>query len=344
MYDGHLGIENSEVNSVKSRDFKLVLSYLKQGNGSGEFIIHATSSSMYIGGVVLQPLDFLANIGFTKYLGECQFHRDKCFYRVIATIKNGEYGFQHHEQVQSIHRGFTSFANKLGELYDVRQKEYNIISEIGLKPQTRATLSAPFEIEITSRDIPVWVQGEKFAQLLKLEAQKDSIQNEIEFYSNFLPLLYSTGENLENAVLHALRFLGLKADKTQKGFTVDVFAETENKDKKFGFEITGINESVKKSSRKLTQVLDFERVKEHDEKTILLVNSHNGTPIIERANLENFTQPVIDFLGRHPILMMTSLDLYRMVRDVINEKCSRESIVEILFSKVGVLCYPEKGG
>jgi len=344
MHDGHLGIENSQKNSVKSRDFKLVLSYLKQGDGSGEFIIHATSTAMYIGGVVLQPLDFLANIGFTKYLGGCQFHGDRCFYRVIATIKKSEHGFEFHEQVQSIHRGFMSFAEKIGELYDVRQKEYSIINEIGLKPQIRGTLPAPLELEITSKDVPTWVQGEKFERLLELEAQKDKIQNEIEFYSSFLPLLYSTGKTLENAVVHALRFLGLRAEKAEKGFTVDVFAETVNEDKKFGFEITGINEAVKKSSNKLTQVLEFERIKEHGEKTILLANTHNGSPIPERARLESFTQPVVDFLSKHSILLMTSLDLYRMIKDVLNQTCSKESVIERLYSEVGVFIYPVNGG
>lgn len=343
MYDGHSGIENRQVNTGGSGSFQLVLSYLKQGNGYGEFVIHATSNSFYFGGATLQPLDFLANIGFTKYSGHCQFHGDRCFYRAIATLKKDEHGFENYSQTESVHNGFSSFASKIGELYDLRQKEYRIISEIGLSSQLRGVLQAPAEIEITEKDIPIWVEKEKFRQLIELETQKDKVQDQIEFYIKFLPLLFSTGDNLENAVLHSLRFLELNANKAEKSFTVDVFAETNDKEKKFGFEITGINESVKKSSRKLTQVLEFERIKEHGEKTILLVNSHNGTPITERANLENFTQPVIDFLGRHPILMMTSLDLYRMIKDVLDKKCSKESVIERLFVKTGVLVYPENG-
>ncbi len=94
MYDGHSGIENRQVNVGGSGSFQLILSYLRQGNGHGEFVIHATSNSFYFGGATLQPLDFLANIGFTKYSGQCQFHGDRCFYRSIAILKKGERGFE----------------------------------------------------------------------------------------------------------------------------------------------------------------------------------------------------------------------------------------------------------
>ena len=343
MYDGHSGIENRQINSIKSGNYSLVLSYLKQGNGLVEFVIHASSKSTYVGGYALQPQDFLANIGFEKYFGQCQFHEEGCYYRVIAKLQKDRQGFENHSHTQEVYRRFTSFADKIVDLYNARQTEYSIISEIGLSAQVRGVLQEPFLIEITEKDIPIWVEQEKFSQLIELEKQNNKTQEEINYYKQFLPLIFATGEALENAVIFSLRFIGLNANKTEKGFTVDVLAETPNQEKKFGLEITGINEAVKKNSRKLTQVMDFERIKEHDEKTILLVNTHNTTPIAERAKLENFTQPVIDFLGRHPILMMTSLDLYRMIKDVLDEKISKESIIESLYTKTGVLRYPETG-
>jgi predicted ABC-class ATPase len=57
----------------------------------------------------------------------------------------------------------------------------------------------------------------------------------------------------------------------------------------------------------------------------------------------DFTQPVIDFLGKHPILLMTGWDLYCMVRDVFEEKRSQEEVIDILYDTVGKLEYPISG-
>jgi hypothetical protein len=341
MIDGHSGIENRQVNSGGSGIFQLVLSFLKQGSGSGEFIIHATSNSIWGSGI--QPLDFLSSIGFTHYPGQCQFHREQCYYFVVARLKRDESGFENHQQVQMIHNGFRSFADKIGEIYNLRNTEYRVIRDIGLSFRGRGVLPAPIEIEIKPTDVPLWVQTEKLRQLVDLETQKNGIQENIDFYSKFLPLLYATGEHLENSVVFALQFLGLNAEKAPKGYTVDVLAQNNDETKKFGFEVTGINEAVKKSSKKLTQVMEFERIKEHNEKTVLIANTYNTTPIPERSSLENFTPQVIDYLGRHPILMMTSLDLYRMIKDIIDGTGSKEKMIEYLYVQNGVLKYPNGG-
>ena len=60
-------------------------------------------------------------------------------------------------------------------------------------------------------------------------------------------------------------------------------------------------------------------------------------PIAERTNLENFTQPVVDFLGKHPILLMTSWDLYRMVREVLEGTRAKEDIIDLLYKTNGCL-------
>jgi hypothetical protein len=205
----------------------------------------------------------------------------------------------------------------------------------------RGVLPAPIEIEIKPTDVPLWVQAEKFRQLTDLETRKNNLQGDIDFYDNFLPLLYATGDHLENSVIFSLQFLGLRAEKASRGYTVDVLAQTDDETKKFGFEVTGTNEPIKKSSRKLTQVMEFERIKEHGEKTVLLANTHNSTPVPGRATLEDFTPQVLDYLGRHPILMMTSLDLFRMIRDIIDGISTKEKVIECLYATNGLLKYPD---
>jgi hypothetical protein len=337
MNDGHSGIENRQVNQGGSGNFQLILSYLKQGDGRGEFVIHATSNTSYSSG--LQPLEFLQLIGFYPYSGSCPFHRNNCYYRAIATLRKDTRGFDHHQQVQLIHAGFTAFTNKIGELFELRQRENTILQQVGLDPAHRYVFGKPLEIEITESDIPLWVNEVKFSHLIELEKQRDTILGEIKRLNSFLPLLYGTGDSLEETVVKTLQLFGLEAERTQKGFTADILAQTSDGKMKFGFEVTGTSDSIKKQSKKLTQVLEFERIKENNEKTVLVATTHNSTPISERKGLEDFTQPVLDFLGRHPILLMTGWDLYRLVRDVLDDSRGKEQILNVLYTTNGKFEY-----
>jgi hypothetical protein len=271
MNDGHTGLEHSKVNEGGSGSFSLVLSYLKQV-GRADFVVHASSNVSYSFG--LQPYDFLLRIGFKPYIGECPFFHDHCFYFVKAVTQRPFNGMENFSQVQSIHDSFKRFAANIDQLFSLCQQEENILREIGLKSSSKTLIGEPTQIEITEGDIPLWIQEVKFPQLLELEEQKEVLQTQIDTLSQYLPLLYGSGDTLETAVLESLKFLGLEAEKTERGFTVDIRAQTPDGTKKFGLEVTGINGPLKKDSPKLTQVTDFERLKELDEKTIIVANTH----------------------------------------------------------------------
>ena len=180
----------------------------------------------------------------------------------------------------------------------------------------------------------------KFPELRELEKQVASIQNKIDVLTAFLPLLYGTGDILEDSVIQALRFLDLKAERTEKGFTADILASSIDGSRRFSFEVTGIVGPVKKESKKLTQLVEFERIKENQEKAVLIATTHNTTPIPDRNNLEDFTQQVVSFFTPFPILLMTGWNLYSMIRDVLEGSKSKEQVVEILFATTGKLDYP----
>lgn len=333
MNDGHSGIENRQVNQGGSGNFQLVLAYLKQGSGRGDFVIHATSNTFYSYG--LQPLEFLEQIGLSHYHGQCPFHHDKCFYRVIATLQRDIHGFENYTQVQRIHHAFQTFAGKIGDLFSLHQQEERILREIGIKSSGKSIFGQPVKIDVSEVDVPLWVDEVKFPKLRDLEIQRDAIQEEIDDLRGFLPLLYGTGEMLEEAVIKALQFIGLEAQRAPKGFTADILAQTLDGSRKFGVEVTGVSGPIKKDSRKLTQLLEFERIKEHDEKTLLVANTYRAKPIEERKVLEDFTPQVLDFLSRHPILLMTSWDLYCVVRYVFENPQLREAVVEALYTTNG---------
>src|SRR6266702_2852191 len=238
MDDGHTGLKSSQVNQGQSGNFKLVLSALKHSSGKSEFVLHVASNAWYSFG--LQPDQFLSRIGLTPYHGQCPFLHDGCFYHVIAVAQQSFPGMEHFTQVQHIHDSFRRFAEKLNDLFQLCQQEENILREIDLKSSWQPLVGQPVQIEIQERYIPVWVSDVKFPQLRALEEQKALLQKQLDELNQFLPLLYGTGDILEKAVLHTLRFLGLDAEQTEKGFTADIRAQTPDGSMKFGLEVTGI--------------------------------------------------------------------------------------------------------
>lgn len=336
--DGHSGIENREVNKGGSGIFRLILSYLKESSGSGHFIIHATSSAFYASG--LQPLQFLQQIGFSHFKGECKFFHDRCFYRPFAEVEYNEYGFEDTRQNMWIHSAFEKFANEgINRLYELQKQKNEILREIGSGAGPLEIFNVPVRIEKGPVDIPTWVNSIKFQRLKELESQKDDLNKEIEELEGFLPLVYANGDDLVSAVVKSLRFMGLKAEPTEPGFTADIFAETNDESKKFAFEVTGTVDPIKKESKKLTQLLDFERIKENNEKTILIANTFKDLPISEREGKESFTPQVIDFLSKFPILLMTGWDLYRVIGYIIGGGKESEYFIERFYSEIGVFVY-----
>src|SRR6266849_5231650 len=335
MNDGHSGIENRQVNEGGSGQFRLVLSYLVQVRGAGsEMVIHVSCNTLYA-----ESTNFLISIGLAKFYGRCPFHGDRCFYRVLARLTDDEYGIPDDDQIQSIHQAFAGFAAKIDSIFQLRRQEADALGTIGIRGIAREIFRQSPESEIDKSAPPRWVNDAKFPQLTDLESKESAISHEIDELATFLVLIYGTGDELVRSVVAALRFLGLRAEETEPGFTADILAQTSDGRLRFGFEVTGIAGAIKKDSKKLTQVLEFERVKENDEKTVLLANTHNDTPLPERAGREDFTVQVTNFLSRHPIVLMTGLDLYRMVGDVLSGAREKEAIIELLHAANGRLVF-----
>jgi len=336
--DGHSGIENNEVNRGSSGNFQLVMSFLKESSGRGHFVIHATSGTFYSFG--LQPIQFLQQIGFTPFRGECKFFHDRCFYRYFAEVEYDEIGFESTRQTMYIHAAFEKFAKEgISKLYELKRQQNDILSDIRSSSGDLELFRAPVKIKPQPSEMPVWVDAVKFQKLQDLERQKIEMNREIEDLEGFLPLVYADGDILVSAVIKSLRFMGLKAEATEPGFTADILAETKDGSKKFAFEVTGTVDPIKKDSKKLTQLLDFERIKEFNEKTILIANTFKNLPIPERERKENFTPQVIEFLSKFPILLMTGWDLYKIIGELIEEKREAEYFIERFYKETGVFTF-----
>jgi hypothetical protein len=113
--------------------------------------------------------------------------------------------------------------------------------------------------------VPPWVEPVKYARQRELEAEGTKVEGQIAALDRYLPLIHATGDLLAVAVLAGLEALGLRARKAPKSFTADVLAETDDDSLRFGLEVTGTN-GIKNDSKKLTQLLEFERLKEREGK------------------------------------------------------------------------------
>lgn len=341
--DGHSGIKNEKVNEGSSGNFSLILSALEESSGTTYFVIHATSNTSYSGG--LQPLEFLQGIGLQHFPGRCPFYHAGCFWKVIAEVERDSYGRA--DNTQRVHEAFQQFAGRIGKLFDLSKEQVNIVESLRLNCPPPSIFGQPaiFRPELKGvptdpKNIPSFVNDVKFEKLKGLEEQEKRIHEEIEDLREYIPLLYGDEKTgLKSAVIKALKFFGLNAEPTKKGFTVDILAETIDGSMKFGFEVTGVSGQIKKDSNKLTQVAEFERIKEHGEKTVLLANTYKGTPVKERSS-ENFTPQVVSYLSGWPILMMTGLDLYQMVRDAMENGKDPCTMIKLLYETKGVLKYP----
>ena len=138
MSDGHTGGDNPKINRGGSGDFDLVLSALERETGQIDFVIHATSDASYFPGSRLQPLDFLNDIGLSHYEGSCPFHSDRCYYLIIKKIPAQDVAqLKENEKADEIHETFRRFSEHIGELFKLREREQEILNEIGIKPLER---------------------------------------------------------------------------------------------------------------------------------------------------------------------------------------------------------------
>jgi hypothetical protein len=339
MNDGHSGIKSVPMKQGNYGGFDLTLAWLEQANGQVEIVIHATCSSSCVSG--LEPWQFLESIEFKRFEGNCQFYSTTCFHKVIATIRGGR-AQENSRLIAGINVSFNRFSNEFTHLWELSRERHHILENLPTYSwhEILPIFGPPIDVKLDEKEIPTWVEPFKFSQLVNKEVERNRLQEEIDDLTGYLPLLYGTGDTVFlESVIKALRLFGLNAERTPKGYTVDIFAESSDGTKKFGFEVTGLSDAIKKENKKLTQVLDFERIKEHNQKTVLVANTYNTTPISERKGPEDFTKPVIDFLGRHPILLMTTWNLYCMVSDILDGKQQGEAIIELLYTRNGRLDY-----
>ncbi len=325
MNDGHSRVEGKDFDENQTRSFRLKLSFNKEASGRKIFVIHASSSILSLSGG-LTPFDFLQHLGFHHYQGNCPHYHNQCLYLETWQLpdrdlsgypRETEYA---HDQIRSLTRDIDEMYDKMK---DVSQKLSRHMELFPLAARYDQKGSLPVLDRAGSE--PGWLYEYKIDQHKKAEKELQVAKEAIDKFNLVTFSLWGTGDQLEDSILSILKDMGFEASKTEKGFTVDIIARL-NEVGVFAFEITGINDAVKKKSNKITQAFSFLQEHHQGEKIVILANTFNDIPPKEREQKEHFTEEVTKLIQPQGFVGMTCFDLYRIWRDV---RFGGKSVAEI---------------
>lgn len=324
LNDGHSGSRFDLLDTIDLQDFDLRLALLHQVDGSARFVVHIHPRTYNRGG--LSPADFLYSLGLHHESRGCPFFEDGCLYDDGTLVRQLPAGANYANETEGVKLWFRRLADQLPLLYVVRMREEDLLKAIGRPLPTRYDFPSDVEIRYVEDDEPLWVDEAAFGIMRQAKASLRAAAAEWDRWNILNRLLYGTGMSLEEAVVHALHLLGLRADRTEPSATIDVYAETLNRQHTFGIEVTGINGAVKKDSKKLTQLSEFDRIKDGDEKPMLIAATFNDRPVDQRRH-DDFTPQVVDYFSGRNVLLMTGLDLFRLCGKVADGEITAERSV-----------------
>jgi hypothetical protein len=188
---------------------------------------------------------------------------------------------------------------------------------------------------------PDWVQQYQIDDHLKIEDKIDALNEAKSKYDVIVGLLFEQHKALEYAIKTTFIDLGLEAKETKTGYTVDIFANYNNK-YNFAIEVTGLKDKIRKKSEKMSQVWGYFLQIKSNEKILLIANTHIHLNLTERKNRENFTSEAKKLLIKTDAIFMTSVDLYLLWKAVKENKVTCEKVIESIWETNGEFRLDEK--
>lgn len=187
-------------------------------------------------------------------------------------------------------------------------------------------------------DTPEWLDTYVVSRAKELSEQISILTNEKEMYDNMQYVLYGTGDQLESSVELLLTKLGLDVEKQPSGANIDLKARNLELDIGFAVEVTGTKGIIHKDNNKVAQAFQYlmDRVgtDEKNDKLIIVANTQYHLDPKERRQ-ESYTKDFLDLLGNNGILMINTLQLYNIWREVHEGRRSADDVIQELYSSSG---------
>jgi hypothetical protein len=156
------------------------------------------------------------------------------------------------------------------------------------------------------------------------------MENKMKVLDEYRDLITGTGdEELTKIVQKTFDDLGIKTERTEPGFVVDLIGN------EVAVEVTGTAGNIKVDSPKMSQISRFIMQHRKDEKVILVANTHRHLKPEERRGKEDFTKQVTDFLTPMNVCLITSSSLFELWKRTRTGELKKDYVKKKLLEKSG---------
>lgn len=196
-----------------------------------------------------------------------------------------------------------------------------------------------------SKIVPVWRKDievpkiKEFEQdiehniidIKRIQQEISQLERQIQEWDSYRDLLTATGYKLERIVQKALSDIGIKTEKTEKGFPADLISD------KIVIEITGVKGCVRVDSEKVIQLARFKENYHKGEQIVLIVNTHMNLSPKDRESKMSFSREVKKFFDSISVCYLTSKTLFELWKDVVSEKKTKKDVIKKILTTSGEL-------
>jgi len=208
-------------------------------------------------------------------------------------------------------------------------------------------------------ELPEWVKGHRSekakdldSRLQKLDAERSEVSTERDKHDEMLELLCGTGEPLRLSVekFFGSPWLGFDVEVSAKGASIDQLVHDRATARSLAVEVTGVSGKFHKNDPHLADVLDYlpthteKNLAERTERIVLAVNTYRDTPVADRNDKDDFTEPVKKMAGDIRFCLIRTSDLYALWLDHIAGRRTAAGIFDSIFSCVGLYTYRKPRG
>lgn len=171
----------------------------------------------------------------------------------------------------------------------------------------------------------------KIKTITVIQEEISELNNQVLQWDSYRDLLTSTGEYLENIVQKALFDIGIKTEKTEKGFPADLISD------KVAIEITGIKGRVGVGSAKVIQTARFRENYHKGEKVILIANTFMNLSPQERKGKGDFSEEAKKYFKSSSVCCLTTQTLFQLWKDVVTKKKDSKDVRRKILTRNGEL-------
>ena len=196
-----------------------------------------------------------------------------------------------------------------------------------------------------SKIVPVWRKDIKVPKIKEFEQEIEhniidikriqqeisQLERQIQEWDSYRDLLTATGYKLERIVQKTLSDIGIKTEKTEKGFPADLISD------KIVIEITGVKGCVGVASEKVIQLARFKENYHKGEQIVLIVNTHMNLSPKDRESKMDFSKEVKKFFDSISVCYLTSKTLFELWKDVVSEKKTEKDVIKKILTTSGEL-------